>query len=171
MRIIIISAIFIQSLIGDVFNFESISSKFTQTITNDLNSTITYKGSFYAKNNKKALWIYNEPIEKKIYFNNNEVLIIEPDLEQVILTTLQNTPNISQILRDAKQTSPNIFTASFDDIKYDIHLKNKTIDEIHYKDKLGNSVLLKFDELSYDTFLDDILFQPSIPKDYDIIHQ
>jgi len=29
----------------------------------------TYEGKFYATKEKKALWIYDKPVAKKIYFN------------------------------------------------------------------------------------------------------
>jgi len=158
-------------LFSGVFDFETISSEFKQTITNEENSKIVYNGSFYATTKAKALWIYKKPIEKKIYFSQKRVVIIEPELEQAIITNLDNTPNITEILRGAKKISNDIYQTSYNDIQYTVKIKSSKIDTISYKDKLGNSVKIELLNQSTNTFLDNTLFVPSIPKDFDVITQ
>jgi outer membrane lipoprotein carrier protein len=158
-------------LFAGVFDFTTISSEFKQTITNEENSQIQYKGSFYATSQAKALWIYKTPIDKKIYFSQKRVVIIEPELEQVIITNLENTPNITEILKGAKEISNEVYQTTYNDVQYTVKIKSAKIDTISYKDKLGNSVKIELINQSTNTFLDDTLFVPNIPKDFDVITQ
>ncbi len=158
-------------VLAGVFDFETISSEFKQTITNEENSKIIYKGNFYATSKAKALWIYKSPIDKKIYFSQKRVVIIEPELEQVIITNLQNTPNLTEILKSAKKTNANTYETTYDGVQYVIHIKNNNINTISYSDKLENSVKIELFNQSINTFLDDTLFTPTIPKNFDIITQ
>ncbi len=171
MRIILLLSIFFLNIYANVFDFRTLSSDFVQTITNEQNSTITYKGSFYATNRQIALWIYKTPINKKVYFIKNKVVIIEPELEQAIITTLQKSPNFAQIIKSAKQISKNRYMTMFDDTNYYIDVKNGKISNISYKDKLENKVDIKLENLERNIVLDDALFKLNIPKDYDIVTQ
>ena len=158
-------------LIAGAFDFDTISSDFKQTITNEENSKITYKGSFYATTKAKALWVYKTPVEKKIYFSQNQVVIVEPELEQAIITNLHNTPNLTEILKSSTKVDNTIYETTYDDIKYVIHVKNEIIDTISYSDKLENSVKIELFNQEINTFLDDSLFRATIPKDFDVITQ
>ncbi len=158
-------------IFAGVFDFETISSEFKQTITNEENSHIIYKGNFYATNKAKALWIYKTPIDKKIYFTQKRVVIIEPELEQAIITNLQSTPNLTDILKSAKKRNNNTYETTYDDVKYIIETNNNQIRSISYSDKLGNSVKIELFNQSINTFLDDALFIPTIPNYFDIVTQ
>ncbi len=158
-------------LIAGAFDFDTISSDFKQTITNEENSKIVYKGSFYATTQAKALWIYKTPVEKKIYFSQNQVVIVEPELEQAIITNLHNTPNLTEILKSAKKINDSTYETTYDDIKYVIHVKNEKIDSISYHDKLENGVVIQLLNQAINTFLDDTLFRATIPKGFDVITQ
>ena len=158
-------------LMAGAFDFDTISSDFKQTITNEENSKIVYKGSFYATTKAKALWIYKTPVEKKIYFSQNQVVIVEPELEQAIITNLHNTPNLTEILKSASKIDNTTYETTYDDIKYVIHVKNEKIDSISYSDKLENGVVIQLLNQSVNTFLDDSLFRATIPKNFDVITQ
>ena len=80
MRFLWIFACLTTLLFAKIEHFKTIQSDFTQKVTNDQNKTIIYQGTFFATNDKKALWIYEKPVAKKIYFNNTRVLIIEPGI-------------------------------------------------------------------------------------------
>jgi len=159
------------TLIAGVFNFDTISSDFNQTITNDEGSKIVYEGSFYATTDAKALWIYKKPIEKKMYFNKNQVIIIEPELEQAIITNLENTPNLTSILRSAQKIDNNTYEAVYEDLKYTIYTQNEMIVSISYKDRLENSIKIELFNQSVNSFLDDALFKTKIPDGFDVITQ
>ena len=158
-------------LLAKIENFRTIQSDFTQKVTNEQNKTITYEGQFYATQDKKALWIYEKPVAKKIYFNGNKVVILEPELEQAIITTLENTPNIALLLQEAKEISPNRYSTKYMETTYTIYASNQTIERISYHDKLDNSVEISFTNQSTNLFLDDALFQVDIPKGYDIVRE
>lgn len=151
--------------------FSTIKSDFIQTITNDQNTSIVYKGTFYATKDAKALWIYDTPVEKKIYFNNNKVTIIEPMIDQVIITTLKNSPNITAILQSAKKIDENMFEAMYEGITYTVFLAKLSIEKIQYNDQLDNNISIILENQATDIFLDDLLFEANIPKSFDIITQ
>ncbi len=171
MKFFWIICIFVLNIYASALDFKTLECNFTQTITNDENSTITYTGSFYATNRNRALWIYKTPVEKKVYFKNKKVAIFEPELEQVIITTLKNSPNITQIIKEAKQISKNQYSTIFDDTQYFIKTKDGKISSINYKDKLENRVKITLNNVETNTILDDALFEISIPKDFDIVTQ
>ena len=158
-------------IFAGVFDFDTISSEFRQTISNEENSKIVYTGNFYATTKAKALWIYKSPIDKKIYFSQNQVVIVEPELEQVIITNLQNVPNLTEILKSAKRVNVDTYETSYEDIKYVIHVKNEKIERISYSDKLENRVTIELFNQTINTFLDDSLFKATIPKDFDVVTQ
>lgn len=151
--------------------FNTIQSDYIQNVTNDQQKTIRYEGKFYATKDKKALWIYNKPVAKKIYFNDTKVIIIEPELEQVIITTLENTPNIAQLISQAKEIAPNTYATTFMDTTYTIKSSQSAIENVTYKDKLDNRVEILFSNQSTNLFLDEILFHADIPLGYDVIRQ
>ncbi len=171
MRILLLLSIYFLNIYAGIFDFRTLSSDFTQTITNEQNSTIVYTGNFYATNRQVALWIYKTPVIKKVYFIKNKVVIIEPELEQAIITTLQNSPNFTTIIKSAKQISKNRYMASYEDTNYYINVKNRDISSINYIDKLENRVSIKLKNLEKNIILDDALFKLNIPKDYDIVTQ
>jgi outer membrane lipoprotein carrier protein len=106
-----------------------------------------------------------------MYFNANKVVIIEPELEQAIITTLKNTPNIANILKNAKEIAPFTYETNFDDITYTIYTKQEQIQKIEYKDKLDNKVVIEFLNQSINGYLDASLFEVVIPQEFDIITQ
>ncbi|MFK5881930.1 MAG: LolA-like outer membrane lipoprotein chaperone [Sulfurospirillum sp.] len=171
MKIILFLSIFFLNIYANIFDFKTLKSDFVQTITNEQNSTITYTGIFYATDRQIALWIYKTPISKKVYFIKSKVVIIEPELEQAIITNLQNSPNFATIIKSAKQVSKNRYMAKFEDTNYYIDVKNGEITSINYKDKLENRVVIKLKNMEKNIILDDVLFKLNIPKEYDIVTQ
>lgn len=171
MRFLLLISVFFTFSFSNILDFNSIQSSFKQTITNEEGKQIHYEGSFYALKEEKALWIYNKPISKKMYFNSNKVVILEPELEQAIITTLKNTPNIANILKNAKEIAPFTYETNFDDITYTIYTKQEQIQKIEYKDKLDNKVVIEFLNQSINGYLDASLFEVVIPQEFDIITQ
>ena len=71
MKFFIMAIVCLSSLsAAKLDEFKTIQSDFIQKVTNEQHKTITYEGKFYATKEKKALWIYDKPVAKKIYFNN-----------------------------------------------------------------------------------------------------
>ena len=171
MRFLWMFICFTTLLFAKIDHFKTIQSDFTQKVTNDQNKTIVYEGTFYATDDKKALWIYKKPVSKKIYFNDTRVLIIEPELEQVIMSTLENTPNLTQLLQEAKEVSPNKYMTKYQETTYTIFAHTGGIDKIVYHDKLDNSVEILFSNQSTNLFIDDELFRAEIPRGYDVVRE
>ena len=169
MKILLFISLFFLGLQANIFDFKTLHSDFVQTITNEENSTITYTGSFDATNKQMAIWIYKTPVRKKVFFIKNKVVIIEPELEQAIITTLKQSPNFTTIIKQAKKISKNKYITKYEDTDYFIFVKNKEISYIEYKDKLENRVIIKLKNLEKNIILDDTLFKLNIPKDYDIV--
>ncbi|NOX15242.1 MAG: outer membrane lipoprotein chaperone LolA [Epsilonproteobacteria bacterium] len=171
MKFYLMISIFLVNISAGVLDFKTISCNFVQTITNDENSTITYTGNFLATNQKQALWIYKTPVKKKVYFKDKKVAIIEPELEQAIITTLKNSPNITQIIKNATKISNNRYKTVFDDTNYFINIKNGEISTITYKDKLENKIKITLKNVEKNIILDDSIFKLKIPKNFDIVTQ
>ncbi|MSN96294.1 outer membrane lipoprotein chaperone LolA [Campylobacter sp. FMV-PI01] len=149
--------------------FKTLSADFIQTIKNK-DSKIIYSGNFFATNSA-AFWSYKTPNLKDIYFNKTQVVVIEPELEQVILTNLKDIPNLIKVLKNAKKLKPNLYSANFNDILYKIELKDSLLYKIDYKDNLDNEVEIVFSEVKKDENLNQDLFLPKIPDGFDIIMQ
>lgn len=161
-------AIFCVSLHSKGLELSSIDTEFVQVITSQENEKIKYSGNFYANENK-ALWIYKKPIQKQIYLNLDKIVIIEPKLEQATITSLKNVPDITEILQNAQKSSEDEYIAKFDELTYIIKTKNSIPTNISYKDKLDNNISLNLINTKVNLVLDDTLFKPIIPKEYDII--
>ncbi len=159
-------------LSASIRDLQTFSADFTQTITNDQNATITYKGKFYAsRKGNSALWEYNTPVKKRIYYRLGEVIIVEPELEQAIYAKLQKVPDLLKLLKSAKQIGPGLLRTTFDHIAYTIHLSGEKITRIDYLDELGNRVRIRFSHQKQNRYIDPALFVCQIPTGYDILQQ
>lgn len=150
------------------FNITSIKSDFTQTITNDQNQTIIYHGKFYARDDNDALWVYNKPIKKLLYFLQGKVVIIEPNLEQVIFSKLEKIPKILNILKKAKHKDGKLIAVCCGNTYY-IKIEDNKIKTVKYLDKIGNKVTIKFYNEDTNLILGNDIFKYKIPEGYDIL--
>ncbi|NPA74303.1 MAG: outer membrane lipoprotein chaperone LolA [Epsilonproteobacteria bacterium] len=166
--ILFLLTLFVYLSANSLQDIRTIKSDFTQTITNESNKTIRYSGKFYADADGKALWIYEKPIQKSIYYLNGKVVVIEPELEQAIFSKFENFPKILTILKSAKPKNGKLVAACCD-TDYQISVKNKKIKSISYKDKVGNSVKITFSNQEINIILDDSVFRYKIPQGYDIL--
>ncbi|ASM40044.1 outer membrane lipoprotein chaperone LolA [Campylobacter sp. RM12327] len=149
-------------------DFMSLKSDFIQTVTSG-KTKIIYKGSLSAIDDNKAVWNYIEPTNKTIYFGYDKVMIVEPDLEQVIVSSLKDSPNLTKILKSAKKVSADEYQALHDGITYKVKFQNSLPSVITYKDKLDNFVEIKLSNTQKDISIDRNDFIPNIPDNYDIV--
>ena len=171
-KILLIMVIFSQVLQAGVKEIKSFEARFVQIIINPNGKKLQYRGIFFAKHNNLALWNYSKPIKKIIYYFNNRVTIVEPELEQVIITPIQKKQNLIKIMNSAKEVSKNRFVATCCGVKYSIYTKDKKgIDRIEYRDKLDNKNIIKFYAQQVNQKLEDEMFEPNIPEDFDIIER
>jgi len=167
------SSLFLSStILANNLNIQTLESNFKQSITNDQNAKIVYTGKMYATQAKnQALWEYSTPIVKKIYYKGGKLLIVEPELEQVIYAKLDKIPNILKLLKSAKKISKNSFQTKFNAITYTITTDGNTIENIRYIDEMQNSVVISFTQERVNRPIDSSRFSYTIPEDYDILEQ
>ncbi|KAB7885806.1 LolA-like outer membrane lipoprotein chaperone [Poseidonibacter ostreae] len=158
---------------ADIKNLKSFTADFTQSIKSINDKTIEYKGEVFIKNSGKILWKYKTPIEKNVYILNDFAIVDEPELEQAIYTQLQSEINIIKLLNTSKKINENSYIANIDDIDYLIESSNDTkqIEIIKYKDKLDNSVEIKFENQVSNEEINDGIFKFTAPEHYDIIRK
>ncbi len=172
MKIVILLFITLLYLYGfKLSDIKTYQANFIQTITNPQNKILKYKGNIYIKYPSSILWNYKEPIEKDIYIKQSIVTIIEPDLEQAIITNLEKNINIFDIFKNAKLISPNNYKALFNDTDYYINVKNNQIKSISYKDKLDNHIKIVFSKILQNRSISNNIFEFIIPLEYDTIRK
>ncbi len=169
MRRIFILLFAVVSLFAEGIVFETMSGKFVQTLASK-QTKLTYTGDFYATKTA-AFWHYKTPLEKKIYFSYKEVVILDGELEQAIVTKVGDVPNLSEILRGAAPNKNGEFTASLDGTRYTITAPKGVVKKISYTDKLDNRVTIDFTGVKKDVKLSPALFKAQIPAGFDIIKQ
>lgn len=148
---------------------KSFEADFVQLVMNETNKTIEYKGKVFIKNNGKVLWKYKTPIIKNVFVLGNVAIVDEPELEQAIYTTLENSIDMVRLLKDAKKVKENIYETELYKVKYIISLENDKIKSLSYRDQLENKILITFSEQKQNSDISDDLFNFIAPDYYDII--
>jgi len=166
-KLSLIFALFLSGFAGDL-DYKSLSSDFKQSVASE-GKAIMYTGNFVAQA-KNAYWHYQKPNVKNIYFYGDEVVIIEPDLEQAIYTKLKDIPDLAGILRSATKKSENRYEANFDGILYKVTMRDGKPAIVEYTDKLDNVVRIELSNVKInENIADSEIFKPRIPKGYDIV--
>ena len=161
----------ISSLFGAIKfdELQSFRANFVQKITNESDKTIVYKGKVFIKNNGKVLWKYETPIIKNVYVLDNIAIIDEPELEQAIYTTLENSIDMIKLLKNANKIEENKYQTSLYNVNYIINIKNDKINSLSYVDELENKIVISFLDAEQNIEIDDGLFKFIAPDFYDII--
>jgi outer membrane lipoprotein carrier protein len=156
------------------FNFEKINTfeaDFSQSITNHSGKEISYSGKVFIKKPLQILWQYNEPIQKNVFLINTRVTIIEPDLEQVIISTLENEINILDILQNGEKIDANTYKSFVYNKPYLFSIKDDQLKQIEYKDDVDNKVVITFKNIVQNQPIKDSIYKYNIPTDYDVIRK
>lgn len=148
-------------------DYTNLSSDFTQEVK-AANKRLKYTGKFVIST-QKAFWSYESPVKKSIYIDKDRVVIIEPALEQVIITKLNKMPNLNEIMKRAKYISKDKMQASFDGVLYELSFENSLLKKIFYKDEFENEVTITLKNTKKNQKLDPFIFSVFIPKGYDVI--
>ncbi len=167
MRILLFLVFFVAELLSLDLNFTNFSSEFTQSVSSK-DSKIDYSGRFVLTQNK-AFWSYEKPSKKEIFIQNNEIIIVEHDLEQVVFSKLDKIPNLNEIFKRAKKINDNKLEAKYEGINYQIYLEKDEVKSISYKDEFENSVLITLFNQRKNTKIDENIFTPNFPKNYDLV--
>jgi outer membrane lipoprotein carrier protein len=170
MKKLLFIVFFISMLFGDIKNINTFEASFNQTITNELDKKITYTGKVYIKKPSLALWKYNTPVTKDIFINENKVYIIEPDLEQVTISKINNNFNMIDIINSAKKINNDKYKTIIDGMDAYIFTKNGQIKKISYTDNLANDVVIEFQNTIQNIKINKDVFKVKIPYGYDIIN-
>jgi len=169
MRFLMILTFLMTSLFAFGESIQSFEADFVQTITDEEKKTLTYKGKMHSKRPDLVLWHYTEPINKKIYITKIKAIIVEPELEQAIIKRLQGEIDFFGILASAKAVDDTHYQATYKEIEFTLKEDHGVIESLSYTDQLENKVLITFTAQKQNRPLDESLFVPKIPKDFDII--
>ncbi|MEA3512781.1 MAG: LolA-like outer membrane lipoprotein chaperone [Campylobacterota bacterium] len=150
-------------------NTNSFQAIFKQSIVNNSGNEVVYKGTIKIKRPNSMLWLYKDPIEKYVYILKQNVTIIEPELEQAIVTKLENELNIIQLLNEAKKIKNNLYKSELFNKEYFLTIKENKLTKIEYKDELENNVTISFTNILINKIINDKQFKFIIPSGFDII--
>ncbi len=170
-KILILCLVSVYSLFASI-NLDKITSfraSFSQTIMNDTNKTIVYAGDVFIKESGKVLWKYKTPVIKNVYLIDNIAIVDEPELEQAIYTTLENSIDILNLLKEAKKVNEDTYKTNLYNKEYIIIIKNDKIYSLSYKDELDNKIVILFHEIEQNVEINDSIFNFLAPSYYDII--
>lgn len=171
MKFFLIFAVLLGCLKADLLDFNTIKASFTQTITNDRNNTITYKGTMYIKKPDNILWEYNTPIKKKIYITKHNITIYEPEIYQAVFLKQKNELDPIKMLQNSKTVSPTKKISNYNNNEITITHNNKTINSIYFTDNIGNANTIKFESYEKNVALNNSLFVFVATDDVDIIRE
>ena len=150
-------------------NINSFEADFTQTVTDDKNTSLNYSGYVQAKKPQNALWSYKKPVKKDVYISNRRVTIVEPEIEQVIIRRINTGFDFFKMVKNATKIAKNVYEANYKNTRFTIYLKNNLIEKISYKDEFDNSVVIQFKKQKQNTKLENDIFIAKFPLYFDII--
>lgn len=168
-RFLLLILLVINIYADDFKNIKTFEADFKQKIINNTGKEIEYRGKIYIKHPSMLFWRYDNPIEKLVYIINRYVTIIEPELEQAVISKLQNEINILELLKKAKKINKNTFEAELQNRKYTLVLKDNILKEIKYTDEIDNNIVLSFFNTKQNHNIENGIFKYNIPYEYDVI--
>ena len=172
MKFLIILPYFITILFANnLKDINSFEATFKQSIINSANKEIIYTGKIYIKKPLQILWQYNEPIEKFVFIKDEYVTIIEPELEQAIISKLDKEFNILELLSNATKISDSQYLTTFNNIQYNLTIIDNKLQQISYKDTIDNDIFISFSNVHQNQSIPNKTFEFQIPKEYDIIRK
>jgi outer membrane lipoprotein carrier protein len=157
------------SLFASPKDLTSFNSKFVQTIIDENNKKIVYSGELWASKPQNALWVYQKPIQKSVYVNGSKITVIEPQIEQVTMRTLDDEIDFLQIIQKAKKVDDEHYAATVKGQTYTVQFKNNLLASISYKDGYDNRVSIQFTNPVQNKPIEAGRYKPAIPQGFDII--
>jgi outer membrane lipoprotein carrier protein len=169
MRFLLLAFLSFTSLFAVAESLKSFSADFEQRITDEKNSTISYKGHVWAKRPDLAQWNYQTPINKSLYIKGDRVVVIEPDLEQAIVKRIDGDINLLAVLSSAVHVGEGRYRADYGSQTFFITMRQGVLEGIDYRDAFDNHVELIFMQQEQNCPIDDEHFNAIIPDEYDVI--
>ena len=150
-------------------NINSFEAEFTQSVTNDKNTSLNYMGFVSAKKPQYAVWNYMEPIKKNVYIGKHSVTIVEPEIEQVIIKRIESNFDFFMMIKNAVKVSENIYEANYKESRFTITTKDDLIETISYKDEFDNDVKIVFKNQKKNIEINEDNFVANYPLHFDVI--
>jgi outer membrane lipoprotein carrier protein len=142
---------------------------FKQKITYDSGKSTTYLGIIYIKKPYYIKWEYRYPIKRNIYISKNNIMLDEPELEQVTRIKMKKRLELFKIFRNTKKINKYKYIAKIENRKYTIFYKRYNIQKILFKDSLENDVSIVFSKHKKNISYKKNFFTFKIPSYYDIL--
>ncbi len=149
----------------------SFQSDFIQTVTNEQNKTLHYKGEIFFKAPGLVKWSYSTPLPKAIYIKDHEVTIIDKTLEQVLIKRVDPDFDFKRLLELAKKVTDDHYRAKYGEKIFDIFLKNGKLCCIQYQDDLGNRVKIEFLHPKQNVEIDRAVFEFRLDPSWDVVYE
>ena len=150
-------------------NISSFQADFTQSVTDDKKKVLSYSGTVIASKPQNAVWKYIKPINKLVYINSYKVTIIEPEIEQAIVKRIESNFDFFNMIKNAKMITKDVYIAKYKNSEFTIMTENKLIKSIAYIDEFENSVQVVFENQEQNEKIDEKIFIPHIPIEFDIV--
>jgi len=131
---------------------EHFKAEFTQRITNPDKKVIQYKGTVEFLGPKMLKWVYQEPTQKEVCSNGENVTVVDHDLEQVSYYLIEKGFDLAKILKTAKpyKESKTVFIATYQGKHYTIEVDDKKrLSRVVFYDDLENEVWIIFEGMQY----------------------
>ncbi|WP_428737881.1 LolA-like outer membrane lipoprotein chaperone [Sulfurimonas sp.] len=169
MKHFFLTLLFGSILFANIIDLNNFQADFEQSITDEKNKKITYFGTIQASKPSYALWKYTQPIDKTVYVLKNKVIMVEPELEQAIIKTIDSNFDFFTLLKSAKEIKKDLFSAVFNNVKYTIYTKGLNVESIHYTDEFENKIEIIFKNQKVNESIKIDIFNPYIPQGFDVI--
>lgn len=173
-------------------NLHTMQALFTQSVTSSKGRVLQESQGKFALN-RPGLFYWNtlKPLHQTIVVRQNKAWIIDEDLSQVTIKQLKTNTQVSPALwlsGDSKTLEqsfevektryrnqewfrliPKDKGASFESIY--LLWSGNGFSEMEIHDNLNQKTIIRFTQEQWNTELPNTLFNPSYPKDYDVIHE
>ena len=169
MKYLLITILLVSQAFASLEQIELFEADFSQSITDDKDNVLIYNGHVVASRPQNAKWSYKKPVKKDVYINKFEVIIVEPDIEQVIVRKVESKFDFFKMISNAKEIKKNIYVANYKDSKFTIVQSDNLIESISYIDEFENRVKIVFKNQKQNHSINPKIFTPSYPLHYDII--
>lgn len=169
MKYLLITILLISQAFASLEQINSFEADFSQSITDDKNKVLVYNGHVMASKPQNAKWSYYKPVKKDVYINKFEVVVVEPEIEQVIVRRVESKLDFFKMISNAKEIEKNVYIANFKDSKFTIVQSDNSIESISYIDEFENRVKIVFKNIKQNHSIDLKIFTPIFPLYYDII--
>jgi len=154
---------------ASIDTLKSFEANFTQTITDEKNKSLIYEGHIIASAPQNALWNYHKPIKKDVYINSYRVVIVEPEIEQVIIRNIESDFDFFKMVKSAKKINKNTYEARYRESTFIIITNKNIIKSISYIDEFENDVKIVFDSQKQNKKINKEVFIPKYSLEFDVI--